>query len=92
MNFQKATAVILSALIACFLSGCDMPIEFAVSSKSQSNSALSNSNNDCLILRPNLGDYIFSNRKSPNFANIRSFLLFLCKLCVKIIDSSLFSN
>ncbi len=46
----------------------------------------------CLILRPNLVDHLFSNRKSPNFANIRSFLLFLCKLCVKIIDSSLFSN
>lgn len=46
MNFQKATAVILSALIACFLSGCDMPIEFAVSSESQSNSAPSNGNSD----------------------------------------------
>ena len=46
----------------------------------------------CLILRLNLDDHLFSNRKSPNFANIRSFLLFLCKLCVKIIDSSLFSN
>lgn len=46
MNFQKATAVLLSALTVCFLSGCDMSIEFAVSSKSQSNSALSNSNND----------------------------------------------
>ena len=25
MNFQKATAILLSALIACYLSGCDMP-------------------------------------------------------------------
>lgn len=47
MNFQKATAVLLSALIACFLSGCDMPIEFPASNESQSSSAFSNnSNND----------------------------------------------
>ena len=45
MNFQKATAVLLSALIACFLSGCDMPIEFPASNESQSSSAFSNNSN-----------------------------------------------
>ena len=46
MNFQKTTAILLSALIACLLSGCDMPIEFGVSSEFQNRPALSSSNSD----------------------------------------------
>lgn len=46
MNFQKATAVLLSALIACFLSGCDIPIEFTASGEAQSSSAPRNSNTE----------------------------------------------
>lgn len=47
MNFQKATAILLSSLSVCFLSGCNISLEDpAPSSKSQDGSVLSNSHEE----------------------------------------------